>query len=209
MERFFLFFLVILGVSGCFIVGKTFEVKRLNGSVVTIYAADPHTGEVYQGRGFAVKDDTVVTNLHVVYEKCKDREMPVIVVSQEGIFYGEIIYCDPVRDIAALAVKGHPFKPLKFSKRLKKGEEVFIVDNSGEGISILRGEILNLLGYDELIQTDLAVNKGNSGSPLFNMKGEVIGIITFHIQGEERNSFAISARYILESLKGLQKEGQR
>jgi len=206
MKRVFLVLLVISGVSGLFIKGETAELKGLKDSVVTIYTANPAKGEVYQGSGFAVKDDTVVTNLHVVYEKCKDKELPVIVVSQEEAFYGEALYCDFERDIALLAVKGHPFKPIRFGKRLKRGEKVFIVGNpEGEGIRIVQGEVLNLLGPDELIQTDVYVKEGNSGSPLFNMKGEVIGMMTFQIHGEERRSFAISARYILQRLNSWKK----
>lgn len=179
-------------------------------SVVTIYIADPLKGEVYQGSGFAIRDDTVITNLHVVYHKYKDKGAPLLITSEKGAFFGELLYYDPLRDIALLSVKAHPFVALHVESKIMvmKGEEVYVIGNPrGKGLRMERGRVLNILGPDELIQTDAPTEEGSSGGPLVNSKGRVIGIMTFKLKGED-SAFALSARHILSILEKIERRGR-
>jgi serine protease Do len=137
------------------------------------------------GSGFVVDPEgIVVTNNHVISDA---DEINVVLTSGERL-KAEIIGRDQKTDIAVLRVK--PDKPLKAvrfgdSDGLRVGEWVIAIGNPfGLGGSVTAGIIsarnrdINSGPYDNYIQTDASINRGNSGGPLFNMQGEVIGINT-------------------------------
>jgi serine protease Do len=102
----------------------------------------------------------------------------------------EIVGKDPKTDLAVLRVKPDPDRPLKAvplgdSEKMRPGDWVIAIGNPfglggsvSAGIVSARGRNIESGPYDNYIQTDAAINKGNSGGPLFNMNGEVIGINT-------------------------------
>jgi serine protease Do len=137
------------------------------------------------GSGFVVDPDgIVITNSHVIADA---DEINVVLNSGERL-KAEIIGRDQKTDLAVLRVKpDKPLRAVKFgdSDTLRIGEWVVAIGNPfGLGGSVTAGIIsarnrdINSGPYDNYIQTDASINRGNSGGPLFNMKGEVIGINT-------------------------------
>jgi serine protease Do len=137
------------------------------------------------GSGFVV-DGTglIVTNNHVV----EGAEGIEVRFQDSTILKAELVGRDPKTDLAVLRVK--PDKPLPTvgfgdSDRLRIGEWVMAIGNPfglggsvSLGIVSARNRDINAGPYDDFIQTDAAINKGNSGGPLFNLQGEVVGINT-------------------------------
>jgi len=138
------------------------------------------------GSGFFISSDGyILTNNHVVE---KAEKVEVFTINKDK-YQAKIIGTDPKTDLALLKVEasGVPYAQLGDSSQCQVGEWVIAIGNplgmehtvtagiiSAKGRQ-LRGS-LNLPQYQDFIQTDAAINRGNSGGPLVNMKGEVIGI---------------------------------
>ena len=145
------------------------------------------------GSGFII-DSTgiIVTNNHVI----KDAE-DILVRFEDGQEYeAKVVGADPLSDLAILRIKSDKkFKPVKFgdSDKARIGDWVIAIGNplglSGTvtaGIISARNRNIGMSRYEDFIQTDASINQGNSGGPLFNMGGDVIGINTA-ILGREGN----------------------
>jgi serine protease Do len=137
------------------------------------------------GSGFVIDPSgIIITNNHVIADA---NDITVIFTDGQKL-KAEIVGKDAKVDVAVLRVK--PDKPLKFVKfgdsdKMRVGDWVMAVGNPfGLGGSVSAGIVsarhrnIDSGPYDNFIQTDAAINKGNSGGPLFNMDGEVIGINT-------------------------------
>jgi len=145
------------------------------------------------GSGFIIDSSgIIVTNNHVI----KEAE-DILVRLEDGKEYeAEIIGTDPLSDLAVLKIKSNEkFKPVKFgdSDKARIGDWVIAIGNplalSGTvtaGIISARNRNIGMSRYEDFIQTDASINQGNSGGPLFNMDGDVIGINTA-IFGREGN----------------------
>jgi len=167
------------------------------------------------GSGFIIDaKGIVVTNNHVI----KDAEDIIIRVEgdTEYIEYkAKVIGADPLSDIAVLKIESNDkFLPVKLgdSDKARIGDWVIAIGNplglSGtvtSGIISARNRNIGLSRYEDYIQTDASINVGNSGGPLFNMEGDVIGINTA-ILGREGNigiGFSIpsnSAKKVIDQL---------
>lgn len=137
------------------------------------------------GSGFVIDSaGTVVTNHHVI----KDANEIVVVFNDGTELKADVVGTDAKTDIAVLKVKSDkPLKAVKFgdSDKLRIGEWVVAIGNPfGFGGSVSAGIVsakqrnIRSGPYDSFIQTDAAINKGNSGGPLFNLDGDVVGINT-------------------------------
>ncbi len=137
------------------------------------------------GSGFIIgSDGYVVTNNHVI----ADADEITVVLQDDTKLQAEIIGRDPKTDIALLKVKPDgalPFVKFGNSDGLRIGDWVIAIGNPlgfggtvTAGIVSARGRDINSGPYDDFIQTDASINRGNSGGPLFNLDGEVIGINT-------------------------------
>ncbi|OYX40653.1 MAG: serine protease [Rhodobacterales bacterium 32-67-9] len=136
------------------------------------------------GSGFVISEDGyIVTNNHVIEGA---DEISVEFFSGK-MLDAEIVGTDPKTDIALLKVKSEeplPFVNFGDSDVMRVGDWVMAMGNPlGQGFSVSAGIVSarnrELSGtYDDFIQTDAAINRGNSGGPLFNMDGEVIGVNT-------------------------------
>lgn len=135
------------------------------------------------GSGFIIDaQGHVVTNNHVIDQASEIT----VVLSDNTRLPAKVIGHDPQTDLALLKV--NPAKPLPFVKfgssdALKVGDWVIAVGNPfglggsvSAGIVSARGRNINAGPFDDFIQTDAAINRGNSGGPLFNSNGEVVGI---------------------------------
>ena len=178
----------------------------------------PRGGETFktQGAGSGViigADGTVVTNYHVVDGA---REITVT-MSDKKEYKARVIGKDPKTDIAIIRIEGKgTFKSavLGDSEKLRVGEWVLAIGNPfglsntvTSGIVSAKGRIIGAGPYDDFIQTDAPINPGNSGGPLFNMKGEVVGINTAIIPNGQGIGFAIPASTVKRLLPELVAKG--
>jgi len=136
------------------------------------------------GTGFFISaDGYILTNNHMVE---KDVTVRITAITTAGDEYdAKIIGTDPGTDLALIKIdaKNMPFAELGDSSAVKVGEWVLAIGNPlgmdntvTAGIVSYKGRSIDTQSYQDFIQTDAAINHGNSGGPLINMKGEVIGI---------------------------------
>ncbi len=164
------------------------------------------------GSGFIIDEKgIVVTNNHVI----DGAEDIVVQVNGEKKFKAKVIGADPLSDIAVLQIEtNEEFIPVNFgnSDKARIGDWVVAIGNPfglggtvTSGIISARNRSIGLTRYEDYIQTDASINQGNSGGPLFNMDGDVIGINTA-ILGRSGNvgiGFAIpsnSAKQVIDQL---------
>jgi len=137
------------------------------------------------GSGFIIDEKgIVITNNHVI----QDSEDIVVRVGGDKEYKATIIGADPLSDIAVLQiVSKEKFIPVKFgdSDKARIGDWVIAIGNPfglggtvTSGIISARNRSIGLSRYEDYIQTDASINSGNSGGPLFDMNGDVIGINT-------------------------------
>ena len=137
------------------------------------------------GSGFIIDaKGIVITNNHVI----KGAEDIVVRVNGDKEYEATIIGKDPLSDIAVLQIKSKDkFQPVEFgdSDKSRIGDWVIAIGNPfglggtvTSGIISARNRNIGMARYEDFIQTDASINQGNSGGPLFNMDGDVIGINT-------------------------------
>ena len=137
------------------------------------------------GSGFIIDSKgIVVTNNHVI----QDAEDIIVRVNGDKEFKAKVIGADPLSDIAVLQLDTkEKFIPVKFgnSDKARIGDWVIAIGNPfglggtvTSGIISARNRSIGLSRYEDFIQTDASINSGNSGGPLFDMNGDVIGINT-------------------------------
>ncbi|UCH98023.1 MAG: trypsin-like peptidase domain-containing protein, partial [Candidatus Aminicenantes bacterium] len=134
------------------------------------------------GSGFFISNDGyIITNNHVVENAIKVR----IKTIDDKEYIARIIGTDPKTDLALLKIDAEnvPFIRLGDSNKVEVGEWVLAIGNPLEqdlsvtaGIISAKGRQLGMAEYEDFLQTDAAINRGNSGGPLINMEGKVIGI---------------------------------
>src|SRR5499427_584221 len=169
-----------------------------------------------QGSGFFISQDGyIVTNNHVV-----DHAVKVEVVADSGAtFEAKVIGTDAKSDLALIKVDGHTDFPfVKLAETPPKiGEWVVAMGNPfglggtvTAGIVSAQGRDIGSSPYDDYIQIDAPVNRGNSGGPTFNLKGEVIGVNTAIYSptgGSVGIAFDIPASTVASVIPQLQKDG--
>ena len=149
------------------------------------------------GSGFIISEDgTVVTNNHVI-ANAED----IIVRIKDKEYKAAVVGADPYADIAVLKIEtNEKFTPVKFgdSDKARVGDWVVAIGNPfglggtvTSGIISARNRDINLTRYDDFIQTDASINQGNSGGPLFNLDGDVVGINTAIIAPGQAGSIGI------------------
>jgi serine protease Do len=137
------------------------------------------------GSGFIIDEKgIVVTNNHVI----QDAEDIIVRVNGDQEFKAKVIGADPLSDIAVLQLETkEKFTPVAFgdSDKARIGDWVIAIGNPfglggtvTSGIISARNRSIGLSRYEDYIQTDASINSGNSGGPLFDMNGDVVGINT-------------------------------
>ncbi len=170
------------------------------------------------GSGFIIDTKgTVITNNHVI-----SGADDILVRVGDKEFKAKVVGADPYMDIAVLKMETKDkFTPVSFgdSDKARVGDWAVAIGNPfglggtvTAGIISARNRDINLTRYDDFIQTDASINQGNSGGPLFNLKGEVIGINTAIIAPGQSGSigigFAIPANAASNVINQLIKFGE-
>lgn len=166
------------------------------------------------GSGFIIdKEGYILTNYHVIE---KSDEIKVTLDSGKE-YDARVIGTDPKTDIALIKIDAQeplPVAELGNSEALEVGEWVVAIGNPfglsqtvTVGVVSAKGRVIGSGPYDDFIQTDAAINQGNSGGPLFNVDGRVIGINTAIIAAGQGIGFAIPINIAKEILNELKAKG--
>lgn len=198
---------------------KTILAQPQSGDIFQYLAKNPLAHENFEGRGsgfFFKNRKWIVTNLHVV----KDAQNIWVSTNRRkwASLPAQLVAYDERTDLAVLRVKdGDDSKTvLKFgsSENMRLGEQVFAIGNPygyghtvTSGILSAKGRSLGTGPYNDFLQTDAAMNPGNSGGPLLNTSGEVIGVNTAIDRSGKGISFAIPAEIAAPIVESIIKNG--
>ena len=197
--------------------------------VVGISSADASQGvnkktQWYMGSGvLASSDGYIITNHHVIGAR---PERIVVTLHNGETLEGKTVWSDSSLDLAVVKIdgEGYPYCTLGNAKKVRVGESVVAIGNPlsmqfertvtagiisavGRSISIENDE--GEMGYmEDLIQTDAAINSGNSGGPLLNEAGEVVGINTIKVSSAEGMGFAVPINVCVPVIERLKSVGQ-
>lgn len=172
-------------------------VRRVKPSVVSVLTYDAKGEPLISGSGFYVRPGEVVTNMHVIKGA---QRIEIHTLEGKGRTYpvAGALAIDDEADLALLKVElpADRSRPLTMTTTLPdEGEQVFIIGNPlrlegsvSDGIVSAMREVPDL---GRIIQTTAPVSHGNSGSPLFNMRGEVIGIVTVKVTNGQNINLAL------------------
>lgn len=168
------------------------------------------------GSAFLVGDGFALTNNHVV-EKADEIQVKL---NDGREFKAEIVGRDPSTDVALIRLQGDgsrdtPSVRLGDSDVLEVGDYVMAIGNPfglahtvTSGIVSAKERIIGAGPYDEFIQTDASINPGNSGGPLFNLRGEVVGINTAIVARGQGIGFAVPINLVKDLLPQLREKGR-
>lgn len=166
------------------------------------------------GSGFIISPDGyILTNNHVV-DKARDIKVSL---SDGRILEAKLVGRSKEIDIALIKVDAEnlPSVQLGNSDTLEVGDWVFAIGNPfglnhtvTAGIVSAKGRVIGVGPYDDLIQTDAAINPGNSGGPLFNIKGEVVGINTVIIATGQNLGFAVPVSMVRAVIPSIKEKGR-
>ncbi len=172
------------------------------------------------GSGFLISPDGyILTNNHVV----EGAEKVTVTLSDESEYPARVVGRDAETDVAVLKIEGRnlPTVPLGDSDAMRAGDFVLAIGNPlmyrhtvTMGVVSAKGRRISASALDDFIQTDAAINFGNSGGPLINTKGEVVGINTAITRNDgmgrmvEGIGFAIPINLVKGMLDPLKKEGR-
>jgi len=179
--------------------------------------------EVGGGSGFIVSSDgLIVTNKHVV----SDTNASYTVLTNNGEKYdAKVLVRHPNLDLAIIKINASNLPTIKLgtSTGLKLGQTAIAIGNAlGEfrntvSVGVISGLSRNVVAsggekgaeqLNNLIQTDAAINAGNSGGPLLNLKGEVIGINVAMVSGAQNIGFAIPIDQVKKAIESVKKNGK-
>lgn len=190
-----LFALTLIGAHGtCFAI--SFNMDEICDSVVVVHTSNS------VGTGFAISNNMIVTNHHVV-----DTTTHYTIETRSGtLLEGRLIGSDESRDLSLVEVIGGNLPTIPMTTDIPPlGAEVFAVGSpQGLGFTVSGGVISTAereVDGITYIQTDAATNPGNSGGPLLNELGQVIGVNNMKVQDADRISLAIPMSSVVEFLR--------
>ena len=201
-------------------------VAKVMPAVVYVSVDYTYTSFFYQtaatksGSGIILSPDGyVLTNNHVIDGYTK---IEVSLPNDQQTYDAKLVGADPTSDLAVIKINGHNLPTAQFddASELRLGDSVVAIGNSlgavGGRPTIALGIVSNLGGtvtigqsaYYDVIQTDAVINAANSGGPLVNLKGQIVGMDTFIASGAEEIGFAIGANTASRVYDDLVKYGR-
>lgn len=198
-------------------------VSIVEKSVVFDLFRGPRLTESSIGTGFGLEPNLIITNKHVVANG--NAEYTVVTKDDQRFMVDEILR-DPFNDLAIIRVAGAGLPTLKLadSDQIKVGQTAIAIGNAlgrytntvtkgvisgiGRGITASSGLGQPSETLQNVLQTDAALNPGNSGGPLLNLQAEVVGVNVAIGQGTENIGFAIPSNYVKELLDNYKANGR-
>ncbi|HZN91299.1 MAG TPA: trypsin-like peptidase domain-containing protein [Myxococcales bacterium] len=195
-------------------------IRAVREGVVNIRAEGTADGSMEPrrsvGSGFIISPDGyLVTNNHVI-----ERAQTVRATLADGReLSADVVGHDPATDVALLKIRGPakelPFTRLGDSDRMQVGDWVVAIGNPfgldhsvAHGMISAKERVIGVGAFDDFIQTDALINPGNSGGPLFNMRGEVVGVNTAIVSQGQGIGFAVPINMVKDLLPNLQENGR-
>lgn len=176
-----------------------FDAEEVYKSVFVVYSGNS------LGSGFAIGENCIVTNAHVI-----ENVHSITLTSYEGNKYtASLLGIDEDKDIAVLVIKDASFPYLKMANlsTVKIGDDIYAIGApKGMAYTLTKGTVSakeRIVENESFIQIDAAINEGNSGGPLLNDAGEVLGMNTMKMTDSEGIGLAIPADRIASTLKEL------
>ena len=196
-------------------VSKATQVPQIFQDFFGQQAPQQNRRQTASGSGFFVSPDGyILTNNHVIDK----AESLTVILEDETSHKAKVIGTDPRTDLALLKIdiKKAPYVKFGNSDKLAIGDWVVAIGNPlgldftvTAGILSAKGrDIFGGTAYGDFLQTDAAINRGNSGGPLYNTKGEVIGINTAIVVGGQGLGFAIPSNLAVNIMDSLRKDGK-
>lgn len=192
----FSFIMLFAFSADCF--AMDFDAEAAYESIFVIYSGN------YEGSGFAIGSNTVVTNAHVI-----GNQNDIIVKAYSGQEYNAAIYLfNEALDIAILSVDNAEFIPLEIGdcENIKVGDDIYAIGAPRSlEYTLTKGIISSksrIIGFNKYIQIDAAINSGNSGGPLLNNAGQVIGVNSMKISDAEGIGLAIPISSVTSFMEG-------
>jgi len=207
------FFIILLNVSYSYadIPEIVLNQKR---AVVTIYVNDKDGKQIGTGTGFIIDSNGIIaTNYHVM-SMCLEGNNTTLIKMENGAFFplSELVNFDEENDVAIFKIDGKELPMVKIARNYepKQGENIVVVGSPlGLETTVSDGIISSIRGKSGIIQITAPISPGSSGSPVFNSKGEVIGVATFNIIGGQNLNFAIPVKHVENLLKGTKKPSKK
>ena len=168
---------------------------------------DNTTPQIWTGTGFALNNNYIVTNYHVV-ENAKNISIQGINGDFSIKYLAKVIATDKVNDLAILStVYKYPSNNVPYTVKTSisdVGEDIFVLgypltSTMGEEIKLTTGVISSKTGFQgdvSMYQISAPIQPGNSGGPLFDKKGNVIGIVSAKHNGAENVTYAVKTSYL-------------
>jgi|TARA_B100001971_G_C18237840_1_gene568610 S1-C subfamily serine protease len=172
---------------------------------------------ISSGTGFAIsRSGLIVTNHHVI-EDAKEIKIEVSQIGLKKIFDAEIVLSDQRNDLAILQINDATFSsfgdiPFTFKQKVSDmGTKVYtlgypLIDTMGESIKLTDGLISSKMGFQGDIssyQLSVPIHPGNSGGPLFDYEGNLIGVVNAKHLGAENATYAIKSNYLVNLMELL------
>jgi tetratricopeptide (TPR) repeat protein len=174
-------------------------IRRVKPAVVAVITYDDKNEMQMTGSGFFIRPGQVLTNLHVI-DGAHHAEIKTLDGKGKTYAVSGIVSLDDEGDLAVLSINlpADRARTLEIASTLpEEGEQVFVIGNPlrlegsiSDGIVSAVREVPNL---GEIIQITAPISHGNSGSPLFNMKGQVLGVITMKVTNGQNINLALGA----------------
>ncbi len=174
-------------------------IRRVKPAVVAIITYDDKNEMKMTGSGFFIRPGQVLTNLHVI-DGAHHAEVRTFDGKGKTYAVGGIVSLDDEADLAVLSISlpADRVRSLEIASALpEEGEQVFVIGNPlrlegsvSDGIVSAVREVPNL---GEIVQITAPISHGNSGSPLFNMKGQVLGVITMKVTNGQNINLALGS----------------
>jgi S1-C subfamily serine protease len=174
-------------------------VRRVKPAIVAIVTYDAKGEALTTGSGFFIRPGQVVTNLHVIRGATRTD---VKTLDGKGRVYevAGLLAVDEEGDLALMRVNMSMERPRSSELAVtlpEEGETVFVIGNplklEGSVTSGIVSAIREVPGVGKIIQTTAPISHGNSGSPIFNLKGQIVGVITVKVTNGQNISLAIGS----------------
>lgn len=187
-------------------------VAQVEGSVALI------TGQHSSGSGFVVLEGIIATNSHVISSEEIDKLdvlFPSETGARKGPFKAKLLYEDPDRDLAFLEItsKAHTPLPIVQNYTFRRAQDVVAIGSPGRGDgnvlenAVSKGILSTQTEVDghRYYQLNIAINVGNSGGPIFDNYGEVLGVVTLKAAKAEAVAYCIPPEAVNEALETVRK----